>query len=68
MLGFLSAHILWNDNVNLELPQKDKALRDDLVLSSATTLSNIYQREYALTVEAIKTQLPSQHPVNLSLD
>jgi hypothetical protein len=68
MLGFVLAYNLSNDNVNLELPQTDKALRDDLVLSSATTLSNIYRRQYALTVEAIKTQLPSQHPGNLSLD
>ena len=41
-------------------------LCDDLVLLSATTLSNICRREYALTVNAIKKQLPIQNKVSLS--
>jgi len=32
------------------------------------TLSNIYWREYALTVDAIKKQLPSRIKVSLALD
>jgi len=38
------------------------------VLPSATTLSNICLREYALTVDAMKQQLPSRSEVNLALD
>jgi len=58
MLGFVSTHIPWNAIKNLELQQSYKALRYDVVLPSATTLSNICLREYALTVDAIKKQLP----------
>ena len=68
MLGFVSAHIPWNAISNLELRRSYKALRNDLVLSSATTLSNICQREYALTVNAIKKQLPIRNKVSLVLD
>jgi len=58
MLGYVSAHIPWKAISNLELRWSNKALRDDLVLPSATTISNICRREYALTVDAIKNQLP----------
>ena len=68
MLGFVSAHIPWNAISNLELQQSYKALRDDLVLLSATTLSNMCRREYALTVHAIKQQLPLRNEVNLAFD
>jgi len=68
MLGFVSAHIPWNAISNLELRRSYKALRDDLVLPSATTLSNICQREYPLTVDAIKKQLPPRNKVSLALD
>jgi hypothetical protein len=68
MLGFVSAHIPWNAISNLKLRRSYKALRDDLVLPSATTLSNICRREYAVTVDAIKTQLPIRNKVSLSLD
>jgi hypothetical protein len=68
MLGFVSAHIPWNAISNLELRWSYKALRDDQVLPSATTLSNICRREYALTVDAIKKQLPLRNTVNLALD
>jgi len=68
MLGFLSAHIPWNAISNLELRRSYIALRDHLVLLSATTLSNIFRREYALTVDAIKKQLPVQNEVSLTLD
>ena len=68
MLGFVSAHIPWNGISNLELQQSYKALLDDIVLLSATTLSNICRREYAPTVDAIKKQLPLQNKVSLAFD
>jgi len=68
MLGFVSAHIPWNAISNLELQWSYKALRNDLVVLSATTLSDMFRREYALTVDAIKKQLPIRNKVSLSLD
>jgi hypothetical protein len=68
ILGFGSAHILWNAISNLELQRPYKVFRDDLVLPSATALSNIYRREYALTVDAIKKSLASQNKVSIALD
>jgi len=68
MLGFVSAHIPRNAISNLELRQSYKALCDDLVLLSATILSKICQREYALTVDANKKQLPSRNTVSSALD
>jgi len=68
MLGFVSAHNPCNAISNLELRQIYKVLRDDLVLPSTTTLRNICRREYALTVDAIKKQLPSRNKVSLALD
>jgi len=38
------------------------------VLLSATTVGNIRQREYSLTMDAIKKQLPSHNEVSLALD
>jgi len=61
MLGFVSAHIPWNAISNLELQWLYKSLRDDLVLPSTTTLNNISRREYAITVDAMKKQLPIQN-------
>jgi len=68
MLGFVSAHIPWNAVSTLELRQSYKALRDDLVLPSATTLSNICSREYPLKVDAIREQLPSRNKVSFAWD
>ena len=68
MLGFVSARVPWNTISNLELRQSYKALRGDLVLLSATTPSNICWREYSLTVDAIKKQLPSRNKGCLALD
>ena len=68
MLGFLSAHITWNAISILVLRRLYKALRDDLVLPSATTISIICRREYTLTVDAIKKQLPIRNKVSLALD
>jgi len=68
MLGFVSADIPWNAISNLELWRLYKALCDDLVLPSATTLSNICRREYSLTLDAINKQLPVQNKVSLALD
>jgi len=45
MLGFLSAYIPWNAISNLELRRSYKALHDEVVPLSATTLSNICRRE-----------------------
>jgi len=68
MLGCVSGHIRWNAISILELRRSYEDLRDDLVLPSATTLSNICLREYALRVDAIKKQLPSLNKVSLALD
>jgi len=68
MLGFVSAYIRWNAISNLELRRSYKSLHDKLVLQSATTLSNICWREYALTEDTIKKQLPIQNKVSLALD
>ena len=68
MSGFLSAHIPWNAIPNLELRRSYNALRDNLVLLSATSLSNICRKEYELTLDAIKKQLPSGNKVSLALD
>jgi len=68
MLGFVSDCIPWNAISNLELWRSYKALSDDLVRPSATTLSIICRTEYALTVDAIKKQLPSRNKVSLALD
>jgi len=67
MLGFVSAHNSWNAITNPELRQSYNALWSELVLPSASTLSSICQREYTLTVDAIKKQLPSRNIVSLAL-
>jgi hypothetical protein len=68
MIGFISAHIPWNAISNLELQWSYNALRSELVLPSASTLSNICRREYTLRVDAIKKQLLSTNKVSLALD
>jgi hypothetical protein len=68
MLACVSAPISWNAISTLHLRWSYKALRDDLVLPSATTLRNIWCREYAMRVDAIKKQLPSRNKVSLALD
>jgi len=68
MLGFVSAHLPWNATLNHELLRSYNALRSDLVLLSASTLSNICRRQYSLTVDTIKKQLPSTDTVSLALD
>jgi len=68
MLGFVSAHIPWNAISNLELRRSYEALREDLVLPSTTTLSNIWWGEYALTVDGIKKQWPIRNKLSLALD
>jgi hypothetical protein len=67
MLGFVSAHIPWNAISNLELWRSYKALRNDLELLSVTTLSNLCRREYALILDAIERQLPSENKFSLAL-
>ena len=68
MLAFVLAHIPWNSISNLERRRTYQALRNNLVLRSATTLRNICRSEYALTVDAIKKQLPVRHKVSLAYD
>jgi hypothetical protein len=68
MLGFVSANIPWNAISNLELRRLYNALQGDLVVPSASNLSNICWREYTLTVDAIKKQLLSRNKVSSTLD
>jgi len=68
MLGSVSAHIPWNGISNLDIRQSYNTLPSELVLRSASTLSNICGREYTLTVDAIKNQLVSRNIVSLALD
>jgi len=44
MLGFVAAHIPWNPISTLELRWSYQAVRDNIVLPSAKTLSNISRR------------------------
>jgi len=68
MLGFDLAHIPWTAPTNLEVWQSYNALPSKLGLPSTGTLSNICGREYLLTGDAIKKQLPSLNKVSLALD
>jgi len=68
MIICVSAHIPWNAISNLELRWSYNALRSELVLLSASTLSNICRREYTLTVDEIMKQLPSRNKDSLALD
>jgi len=60
MLEFVSAYIPRKSIPNLNLQRTYEALRSDLVLPSATSLSNICRKDYALTVESNKELLPSR--------
>jgi len=68
MVGIVSVHIPWKAISNLQIRHSHKALRDHLVLQSAMTLANICRREYALTVDAIKKELPVWNTGSLALD
>jgi len=52
----------------MELGCSYNALRSELVLPSASTLSNIRWREYTLMVDAITEQLLARNKVSLALD
>jgi len=67
-LGFVWSHFPWNAISNLQLRPSDKAFRSELVFPSASTLSNICQREYSLTVDEIVKQLPSWNEVCVTFD
>jgi len=67
MLGFVSVHIPRNTISNQELWLTYDASEFELVLLSASTLSNICQREYSLTVDATKKQLLSKNTVSSAL-
>jgi len=64
---FVSTHIQWNSESNLEIWQPYKAIRDYLVLPFPMTMSNLCYREYEQTENALKTQLPSRNKVTLAL-
>jgi len=68
MLGFVLAHLPRNAISYLELQRSYNAICGELVLPSSSTLSKICRREYSLTVDAIKKQLPSRNKVGLALD
>jgi hypothetical protein len=68
MLGCVLAHSPCNAISNLELRRSNNALRSELVLTSASILSNICRRQYTLTVDAIEKQLPSTNKGSLALD
>jgi len=68
MLRIVSAHDPWKSISNLDLLWWWKALRSELLLPSATTLSNIYLMDYSLTVDAIMKQLPSRNEVSSALE
>jgi hypothetical protein len=57
MLGFFLAHMAPNSISNVELRQSYKVLHKDRVVPSTRIHNNIYQREYAQTVDATKKQL-----------
>ena len=59
ILEFVLVYIPGNTISNGALRQLSKALSSDIVLPSATSFSNICWREYALTVDVIRKQLPS---------
>ena len=68
MVGFVSAHVPWYSISKLEVRRSYKVLRDYIVLLSAMTLGNIWRREYALPLDAIKKQLRLRNKVSLALD
>jgi len=68
MLSYVLADIPWKAISNLELQQSHKALLNKQLLPCTMPFSNIYRREYALTVVAIMNQLPSWHKISLALE
>jgi len=67
MLRLIYTHIPWNGMSTLGQLWSDNALRSDLVLPSASTLSNICWKKCSLTGDAIKKQLPSIDKASLAL-
>lgn len=53
---------------NLELWRYYNVLSSEPELPSASTFRKICQRDYSLTVDAIKQQFPSRNEVSLDLD
>jgi hypothetical protein len=66
MLGFVLCQIPWNARFHLERPHLCNAIRSELVLLLASSLSNIFQMEYTLTVDAIKKQLPVRNKLSIA--
>ena len=67
MMGFVSDHICRYALSNLELRRSHNALRNELGLRSALTVSNICRREYALTRGGSEKHVPSRNEVRLAL-
>jgi len=68
MIGFVLVHIPWKELSNLQTLQSYVSLRSELVLPSASTVSNICRREYSVTVDTIEKQLLRRSNVSLDLD
>jgi hypothetical protein len=68
MLGFVFAHIPWNKISNREFRRTFNSLRSILHLPCPSTLSNTCRREYALTIDAIREQLPKSNKISLAID
>jgi len=68
MLECVSVNAIWKAISRLDLQRSYEALRTDLVLPSAMSVSNNCRSECALTVDGIKKQLPSGNKVSFVLD
>jgi len=68
MLEFVLGQIPWNAISNLKRWRSYYSLHGELILLSTCTLSTICRREYSVTVDAIKQQLPSINQLSFALD
>jgi len=68
ILKCLSADIPWNIISNLEQQGSYNLLPSELVVPSASTLSNMCHRECTLTLDAIMKQFPSRNNDSLTVD
>jgi len=66
MLQFISVCKSWIVIWNVELQLSYTVSGHELVLPSTMTITNICTTEYALTVDAIRKQLPTQNEVTLA--
>lgn len=68
ILGFVSAYISWIAISTIEQQWPNNGLCSTLMLPSTSTFSNIGRREYSLTVDEIRIQLPSRNNVSFAFD